>query len=339
MKSNNKYQTLHCHTIASDGLLTHAEVLDQCKKNKIGVVAFTDHDSLPSNKVVKSLRNNKKCETRWVIGIEISSGGPKDFPIKFSPHIVGLFIDPFNKELVKHCKLAQEARVERMGEIVKHLRDLSFEISEKECLDVSGGEIVARPHIVKALKMKRTNMIVIEKLRLKMKKEAEKDRKIKEQYDTMMERGEDQYPYVLFLSDDSFIKGMYVDYKYRVDLDKSVELIRNAGGVALFAHWFTEMNKFGEKDLDKLLKENRLDGIETVYGFDALTREEWERQRKILERLLNRYNKVAGGGADAHNVEHFEWMGNNDWYSKHTVGMAEKIIEQTNIDTTWSSFK
>lgn len=338
MKSNNKYQTLHCHTTISDGYLTHGEVLDQCKKNNIGAVAFTDHDSLPPKKVVKSLMENKKDETKWIIGIEISSGGPVDFPVKFSPHIVGLFLDPFNKDLVNHCKLAQEARVDRMREMVSHLTKLGFDVTEKECLNASGGESVARPHIVKALKSKRHNLEVIEKIRLEMKKKSKNDEKLKQQYDLMMERGEQQYPYVLFLSDDSFIKETYVDYKYRADLDKSVELIRNAGGIALFAHWFTEMKKFKERDMEGLLKDSRLDGVETVYGWDALEKEECKRQRKILENLLEKHDKVAGGGVDAHSVEHFEWLGENDWYSRYTIGMAEEIIKKTNVDLYWSSF-
>jgi predicted metal-dependent phosphoesterase TrpH len=51
-----KYQNLHAHTVTSDGLLTYKEVLNVCAKNNIGVLAFTDHDSLP---------NKKAMDTTW----------------------------------------------------------------------------------------------------------------------------------------------------------------------------------------------------------------------------------------------------------------------------------
>jgi predicted metal-dependent phosphoesterase TrpH len=338
MKNIKRYQTLHSHTIASDGSLTHSEVIEQCRRNNISVVAFTDHDSLPSRKVINKIKKERNKGVDWIIGIEISSGGPKDFKTEFTPHIVGLFIDPFDTQLVNHCKLAQEARIERMSEIVEHLVELGFDITKDECLKASGGESVTRPHIVSALKTKPQNLKIIENLRLKMERASKKDSKVKVKYDQMMDRGEQQYPYVLFLSGDSFYSGVYVDYKYRADLDKSVELIRKAGGIALFAHWFTEIKKFNDKEMGKLLKDGRLDGAETVYGYDALEKEDWARQRKILEELLARHRKVAGGGVDAHHPEHFEWMGKNHWYSKYTIGMAEKMIKTSNVDTTWSSF-
>jgi len=333
-----KYQTLHAHTTTSDGLLTYREVLTTCEKNNIGVVAFTDHDSLPSDKTMNMLRNTKS-RTKWIVGIEISSGPPKNSSINFSPHVIGLFVNPFNKDLKDHCYYAQKARDERMRKMVKNLTGLGFDISAADCLKVSGGEAVGRPHIVQALNLKAKNKEVMESLRKKMKADAENDGKVKEQYDLMMEQGESQYPYVLFLSDDSYIKGVYVDYGYRIDLDTCVKIIRNSGGVALFAHWFTEIKKFGAMQMEKLLKENRLDGVETVFGFYDDIRDELIKERKILKSLVRKYNKVEGGGVDAHTKEHFEDFSKDEWYAKITAGLAEKIISKSEVDVTWSSFK
>ena len=54
-----KIETLHSHTITSDGKLSHRQVLEICEERNIGVVAFTDHDSLPDSKVVNILNNNR----------------------------------------------------------------------------------------------------------------------------------------------------------------------------------------------------------------------------------------------------------------------------------------
>ena len=58
-------QTLHSHTITSDGVLTHQEILDCAKENNISVVAFTDHDSL----IDKTFDLLKKKTKLFLIGL------------------------------------------------------------------------------------------------------------------------------------------------------------------------------------------------------------------------------------------------------------------------------
>jgi predicted metal-dependent phosphoesterase TrpH len=333
------FQTLHCHTTASDGLLTHDQLLDICGRNNIGVVAFTDHDSLPDTAVVKNLLNRTKEPTKWVVGIEISSDKPTDFQDQFSPHIVGLFVNPFDKNLRNHCNLAKKARRQRMGHMVKKLRGLGFDITEKDCLKASKGESVGRPHIVQAIESKPGNIEIIEKLRKLMQRDSKKDENIKNKYELMMKKGKGSYPYELFLSDDSYISEVYVDYMYRIDLDNCVKLIRNAGGAAFFAHWFTEMEKCDETKIELLLKEGRIDGVETVYGFFDDMREEFIRQRKILKDLVDKYHKLESGGVDAHTREHLVDFSKDKWYAGMTVGMAEKIVKSGKVDKQWSSLK
>ena len=48
-------------------------------------------------------------------------------------------------------QLAQEARIERMSKMTKNLNNIGFKITQDDCIKQSGGEAVARPHIVKAL--------------------------------------------------------------------------------------------------------------------------------------------------------------------------------------------
>lgn len=338
MDKKGFYQTLHCHTKRSDGSLNYKDIVDTCSRNNIGVVAFTDHDSLPDNKSYRKIHEIRDRKTDWIIGVEISASKPSDFLQDFSPHIVGLFVDPFNKDLIQHCAMAQEARKQRMSKMVKHLRDLGFSISEKDCLDASKGEAVGRPHIVQALKSKPINLEIIDMLRRKMEEESKKSVNIKEQYDEMVRRGEEQYPYVLFLSDNSFIKGVYEDYLYRLDLDRSVEIIRKSGGLAFFAHWFTEINKCGEKEIDKLLKGNRLDGVETVYGFYDDMKEDFVKQRQILKDLINKYQKLESGGVDAHTREHLEDFAKDKRYAEMTIGLTEKILLSKKVDVKQSSF-
>jgi predicted metal-dependent phosphoesterase TrpH len=69
------YESLHNHTTASDGTQTYAQVLETARVNDIGVVAFTDHDMLPSEVDVTALRAYEG-PVKWLIGCEISSGRP-----------------------------------------------------------------------------------------------------------------------------------------------------------------------------------------------------------------------------------------------------------------------
>ena len=178
---------------------------------------------------------------------------------------------------------------------------------------------------------------MIEKLRKKMEQDANKNEALKVKYDLMMQRGENQYPYVLFLSDDSYIKNVYVDYLYRINLDDCVKLIRKAGGLAFFAHWFTEINKCDETSMEKLLREDRIDGAETVYGFYDDIKDEFKRQRAILQKIINTYHKLESGGVDAHTEEQLKDFAKDSWYAGLTIDMGEKILSSGKVDGKWSS--
>src|SRR3972149_3776185 len=95
-----KYQNLHTHTTVSDGLMLYLNTLKICEKCGVGTVAFTDHDSLPGKKTVSELKKYSG-PVKWISGIEISSGLPVELGGKPTSkfHIIGLFVNPFDKAL------------------------------------------------------------------------------------------------------------------------------------------------------------------------------------------------------------------------------------------------
>jgi predicted metal-dependent phosphoesterase TrpH len=338
----NNIQNLHCHTTVSDGELNYLEVLKVCKKNKVSVVAFTDHDSLPGKKEIELILKNKNHPVKWIIGVELSSGLPKDFGEEFYGgfDIIGLFTDPTNRKLADHCQKAQDARLRRMDKMVTNLKGLGFEISVEDCLKASGGEAVGRPHILKALRTKESNLKVIEGLRLKMEEDSLKDPNLKKKYDLMIRFGEEQYPYSLFLSKDSYIPNIYVERDYWLDMDQNVKLIREAGGLAFVAHYFTVVNKLPPEALDKIVRGRRIDGLETVFGrnlYGTPLEETIARCRTITKDLVEKYHCLETGGDDSHNEQAITDFANNQEFSKATAGMAEKIIAFSKIDPYWSS--
>lgn len=336
-----KYESLHSHTTSSDGLLTYQQVIEVSSKNNIGTIAFTDHDTLIDEMTLGYLKSQDRVS--WISGIEMSSGLPVDLGggTTSSFHILGLFVDPFNLELLAHCKKSLEARIVRMEKIVSNLVNLGFEITSKDCLLASEGESVGRPHIVQAIKSHPKNLKVIKDIRLKMLKDSKTNEYLKHKYDVMMMQGEDQYPYTLFLSSDSYISDIYVDYQYILDMDSCVKLIRNAGGIASIAHYYTIKKLIDYALLENMLKNNRIDGCETVFGFRAYgtplennIKSDQNRLKCILEKL----NKIETGGADAHSLNDYVNFGQNNWFSQPTIGMTEKIISSKIVHTQYSSF-
>ena len=332
----NKLQSLHSHTTNSDGQYSHLELLEISKKYNLDTIAFTDHDSVISEKEVLSIKNVDGI--RWISGIEISSGWPLDIGggSSSSLHIVGLFVDYNNQELKNYCKLAQEARVERMVRMTKNLNSIGFKITQDDCIKQSGGEAVARPHIVKALLSYPENLKRIEEIREEMRKASEKDSTLLENYNRLSELPIEQYPYILFLTEDSFIKDIYVDYLYYLDFDRSIKLIRDSGGIAILAHYFTISNKITPDILEHYIKEKRIDGLETVFGLYAFGTSEEQRivdSMNITKDIAKKYNCITSGGADIHTAKDLQMLSKNTEYANQTTNLLENMLNNFDIDT------
>ncbi|MFZ2303388.1 MAG: PHP domain-containing protein [Minisyncoccia bacterium] len=333
-------ETLHTHTTLSDGKLTHREMFELAQSLGVAVIAFTDHDAVPSPDTMALLEAERERTLKWIVGIEITADIPKELkPNVCAMHIVGLFVDPTNEALVKHCQRAQKARVKRMKGIVSKLQNLGFRITEEDCLEMSGGESVGRPHIVQAINKYPENNLVVEKIRLEMANEATLNSAIQEQYSQMMQKGENSYPYTLFLSPEAFRNG-YAEHDYMPDLDEAVKLIRDAGGVAILAHYFTVKQKMSLEELERILSEKRLDGVEVVYGlreYGTTGEAVMNKERQALREMAKKYGTLALGGSDAHGADDLERFTMNDWFSAETVGFTEKILATGKVNKQFSS--
>lgn len=335
-----KYQSLHAHTTNSDGQHTPIELLNLAMKYNVDALAYTDHDSILSQKQIKEIQNF--TDVRWISGIEISSGWPLDLGGGISSlfHIVGLFVDYNNKNLLDYCKLAQQARIERMDKMVKNLKELGFNITQEDCLKQSGGESVARPHIVKALLSKEENISIINKIKKDMEQAAKIDPEINTKYSKLNEIPFEKYPYTLFLSNDSFINNVYVDYLYYLDFDQTVKLIRQAGGVAILAHYSSVSEKISPDILEEYIISKRLDGIETVFGLEAFGTPQQETMlltMGITKNIVNKLHCIESGGADIHTTKQFEDMLKYTDYGKLTSNLLENMLRNFKLNTEFSS--
>ncbi len=329
------YESLHNHTTASDGTQTHLEVLEAARRNKVRVVAFTDHDTLPSAADITKLKAYAG-PVKWLVGCEISSGLPAELGggVTSSLHILGLFTDPTNPALLEHCVKAVAARTERMERIVKNLKGLSFAISVEDCLAASGGETVGRPHIVRALNSHPENSAIIEQMKSDMEKAAVASAQVARDYAHMMERPASDYPYRLFLSDDAFIPDIYVDYLYSIDLDSAVKLIRGAGGVAIVAHWYTASRKIDADMLEGMVGDGRLDGVELMGNpMNGMAR----RAEPVLAAMAQRTGCITTYGIDGHREQDMENFCNDQSVASKSIGQTAKLVERLKPNLDFSN--
>lgn len=102
---------LHCHSTASDGVLTPAALVRRAAANGVGVLALTDHDELTG--LAEAAAAARECGIRLVPGVEVSItwGG-------ITIHIVGLGIDPASAALgrgLEHVRASRARRAERIA--------------------------------------------------------------------------------------------------------------------------------------------------------------------------------------------------------------------------------
>lgn len=338
-----KIQSLHSHTLLSDGKLDHLQSLKIAEKLGIEYLAFTEHDVLPTESQIEALRGIA-TGVKWIIGIELAAGLPKELGGGSNgPHMIGLFIDVENKALIEHCKKSLEQRIKRMGKMVKNLKDLGFDLKLSEVLEVAKGTSVGSPHLVEALLSKSSNLRLINGYQEKMRLKAMHDEKLQKKYQNMVQQGSRQLVYGLFLNEDAFMaKEVRAPYEYWLDFDQSVKLIREAGGVSSFAHFAMHRFSFPLDMVEKLLKEGRVDGAETVYGFWTKGKNDEEQtkmERNKIREWVKKYEKVATGGADAHSEQNFRDFAEDVEYSKETIGMVEAILDKKQVSLKWTNFE
>lgn len=136
---------LHTHTCYSDGDLTPIELVELAKKNNIGTLAITDHNTILG--VKNLIESNSDLEgINLIPGIELSAKVPKG-----QLHIVGLNIDINNDTLNKKMS---ELRTNSMNHFLSVLeqvkRDFGITFTYEEIKEVFNKEHnLGRPDIAR----------------------------------------------------------------------------------------------------------------------------------------------------------------------------------------------
>ena len=254
---------------------------------------------------------------------------------KGAVHILGLFVDVANRELRDFCATAEVSRLSRMREYVQHLQSVGFDVTEADVKAVAGSGNIGKPHMVKAVLSKPQNVIVMESLREQMRVEAEHNPELKRAYDDMMEDSQTNIRTALFMGGDSFRPAPQTDFGTLLDYESTVKLIRQAGGLAVAAHWHLEQGKMAKADLEKLLADKQLDGLESE-TVNIISRRDVSKAAAETRHLGTEYGVFVIATSDSHKREDLAAFV-EDRAAESTIGVTSQLIDRYHPSLRWSN--
>ncbi|RZU50361.1 hypothetical protein EV385_2133 [Krasilnikovia cinnamomea] len=138
---------LHCHSTASDGTLTPADLMAAGRDAGLDVMAITDHDTTggwaeaaAARPAGLSLVRGAELSCRWY-------GVQPAIPL----HLLAYLFDPTEPRLAADLALIRSDRERRAEGIVELLRADGVDITWAEVQGYAAGGSVGRPHIAQAL--------------------------------------------------------------------------------------------------------------------------------------------------------------------------------------------
>ena len=221
-------------------------------------------------------------ETAAEVGIECVPAVEMSCVHKYSEdlHICGYWIDL--EKIQPACDRAQQERVDRAKEIISRLNEHGVEVTFEEAAAKAGAaDAIGRPHIAKAAGA-----------------------------------GPDLGPFF----EEYLVPGAkaFVSRKWPT-AEQAVELIHEAGGVAVVAHPYWDVKDPDQvRDLvESLVRDVGLDGIETFYPPHT------EEQTKHCLELCEEFDLVPTASADFHGPDHKNF---SVWGDYETYGLGEPQV-------------
>ena len=137
---------LHCHTTASDGELTPAEIVMRASVMQLDVLAITDHDSIASWQPACAAQAKVAPKLQLISGVEISTRWHG-----FEIHILGWNFDPEHPQLLSLLQAQQLRRQERAQLIHDKLLQRGLSAEQLPEIDLAGDRVLTRLHFAEAL--------------------------------------------------------------------------------------------------------------------------------------------------------------------------------------------
>jgi 3',5'-nucleoside bisphosphate phosphatase len=248
---------LHTHSSVSDGTETPAELLATARAAGLDVVALTDHDTTAG----WSLAEASRPEGLTVVpGMELSCRWfPSDQP-PISVHLLAYLFDPTHPGFAAERGRLRAERLERGARIVAALAADGYPVVWEQIVERSGGGVVGRPHVARAL----VDAGVVES--------------VDEAFATLLHHG-----------------SPYYVAKVDTDVREGIALVRAAGGVPVFAHGLaTKRGRVVGDDAIAAMVQAGLLGLEVDHPDHAPP------ERAHLRGLADDLGLIVTGSSDYH---------------------------------------
>ncbi len=261
---------LHAHTTASDGKLTPAQVVERAARRGLRVVGIADHDTIDG--LPEALAAGERLGLEVVPAVEFSLRHEPDKQF-VGLHLLGYFIDPQTPLLVEMMQKVQQGRVEQKIKQIEKLQSFGFDVPVDAVLARAGG-MPGRPHIAAVL----------------------------------LERNPGRFDSIQQIFNEylGVHAKAHVGRQFALKLAEAVDLIKQAGGVPVFAH-----PGGYDSDIDPLLAVRNaaaegVEGVEVFYPYEKGHRSSGERSRWIAraEALARELELLQTGGTDFHGRPH-----------------------------------
>lgn len=139
----NQIYDLHCHSTASDGMLSPSEVVQRAYEQQVSVLALTDHDSISG--LDEAQAQADRLGMRLINGVEISTQWENR-----AIHIVGLDFEKTHPKMTALLQQQAEKRLERAVKIGEKLAKIGVENAFEGAKKFTQGE-VTRAHYARYL--------------------------------------------------------------------------------------------------------------------------------------------------------------------------------------------
>ncbi|TET28686.1 MAG: phosphatase, partial [Candidatus Heimdallarchaeota archaeon] len=244
---------LHLHTTASDGTFSPTQLVKVALELKLKAIAITDHDTVGG--IIEALEAAENESIEVIPGIEFSTEINS-----VSIHVVGLYLDFQNKELLDLTLEIQNAREIRAKKIIEKVNSLKAgpEITFYEVLELSDG-LIGRPHIGEV--MIRNGYA----------------NTMNEVFEKFLKRG----------------GSCYVP-RFKLSPKEAIEFLKKIGAIPILAHPGYILNEF---DLDSFIAEQKESGL---MGLEIYYPSHTKKQIKLFRELAKKHDLLESGGTDCH---------------------------------------
>lgn len=259
---------LQAHSRHSDGVLEAAEVVDAAAAAGVELFALTDHDTVDG--VPEAASRARELGVAFSPAAELSAvHGPHE-----DLHVLGYELDVSDADLVATLHDFRGDRARRIEAMAERLRELGFELDDTPLVARrEAGKPIGRPHLADAVLAHPANAQRLREEGIEGKNEL--------------------FPPYLVPGAIAYVA------RSRPTVAQAIEVIHAAGGVAVWAHPFWDVDASDEA-LATLAEfaAAGLDGVECFYATHT------EAQTRMLHAAALEHGLLTTGSADFHGPQH-----------------------------------